>query len=74
MLLAFIAFSLFSPCFQPIAVIICPGWEKVELVLELLEESKAAVNLQPAAVLVGIGKNEAKETKIQNNCKPPCWF
>lgn len=60
--------------YQPIAVIICPGWEKVESVLDLIEESKAAVKLHPAAVLVGVGKNEAKQTKIQNNCKAPCWF
>ncbi|MCJ8736009.1 hypothetical protein PDJAM_G00254050 [Pangasius djambal] len=62
-------FSAITAHTGPIAVIVCPGWEKVESVLELLEESQAAVNLHPAAVLVGIGKNEAKQTKIQNNCQ-----
>ncbi|XP_017340230.2 putative ATP-dependent RNA helicase TDRD12 [Ictalurus punctatus] len=62
-------FSALTAQTGPIAVIVCPGWEKVESVLELLEESQAAVNLNPAAVLIGVGKNEAKQTKIQNNCQ-----
>ncbi|KAK3526224.1 hypothetical protein QTP70_017778, partial [Hemibagrus guttatus] len=62
-------FSVLNAHTGPIAVIVCPGWEKVESVLELLEESQAAVNLHPAAVLVGIGKNEAEQTKIPNNCQ-----
>ncbi|XP_034163027.2 putative ATP-dependent RNA helicase TDRD12 isoform X1 [Pangasianodon hypophthalmus] len=62
-------FSAITAHTGPIAVIVCPGWEKVESVLQLLEESQAAVNLHPAAVLVGIGKNEARQTKIQNNCQ-----
>ncbi|XP_053341877.1 putative ATP-dependent RNA helicase TDRD12 [Clarias gariepinus] len=53
----------------PIAVIVCPGREKVASVLELLKESKAALHLHPAAVLVGVGKDEAKQTNIQNNCR-----
>ncbi|KAI5627099.1 putative ATP-dependent RNA helicase TDRD12 [Silurus asotus] len=53
----------------PIAVIVCPGWEKVMSVLELLEESQAAVNLHPVDVLVGKCKNEAEQIKIQNNCQ-----
>ncbi|XP_053496879.1 putative ATP-dependent RNA helicase TDRD12 [Ictalurus furcatus] len=62
-------FSALTAQTGPIAVIVCPGWEKVESVLELLEESQAAVNLNPAAVLIGVGKNEARQTKIQNNCQ-----
>ncbi|KAF7702010.1 hypothetical protein HF521_001293 [Silurus meridionalis] len=54
---------------KPIAVIVCPGWEKVGSVLELLEESQAAVNLHPVDVLVGECKNEAEQIKIQNNCQ-----
>lgn len=49
-------------------MIVCPGREKVASVLELLKESKAALHLHPAAVLVGVGKDEAKQTNIQNNC------
>ncbi|XP_066525360.1 putative ATP-dependent RNA helicase TDRD12 isoform X2 [Hoplias malabaricus] len=53
----------------PIAVILCPGWEKVQFVLELLEDSQAAVNLHPAAMMIGLRKDEAKNAKIQNNCQ-----
>ncbi|KAL7867851.1 hypothetical protein SRHO_G00092350 [Serrasalmus rhombeus] len=53
----------------PIAVILCPGWEKVQIVLDLLEESQTVVNLHPAAVLLGLGKDEAKNAKIQKNCQ-----
>ncbi|KAK2834813.1 hypothetical protein Q7C36_015514 [Tachysurus vachellii] len=62
-------FSALTAHTGPIAVIVCPGWEKVESVLELLKESRAAVNLHPAAVLVGLSENEAKQTKIPNNCQ-----
>ncbi|XP_047675813.1 putative ATP-dependent RNA helicase TDRD12 isoform X2 [Tachysurus fulvidraco] len=62
-------FSALTAHTGPIAVIVCPGWEKVESVLELLKESRAAVNLHPSAVLVGISENEAKQTKIPNNCQ-----
>ncbi|TSK13375.1 AFG3-like protein 1 [Bagarius yarrelli] len=62
-------FSVLTAHTGPLAVIICPGWEKVDSVLALLEESRAAVNLHPAAVLVGIGKDEAKQSKIPNNCQ-----
>uniref|UniRef100_A0AAR2JQH6 RNA helicase n=1 Tax=Pygocentrus nattereri TaxID=42514 RepID=A0AAR2JQH6_PYGNA len=55
--------------FNPIAVILCPGWEKVQIVLDLLEESQTVVNLHPAAVLLGLGKDEAKNAKIQKNCQ-----
>ncbi|KAI4902699.1 hypothetical protein NFI96_028973 [Prochilodus magdalenae] len=53
----------------PIAVILCPGWEKVQFVLELLEESQTVMNLHPAAVLIGLNKDEARNAKIQKNCQ-----
>ncbi|XP_072527941.1 putative ATP-dependent RNA helicase TDRD12 isoform X2 [Salminus brasiliensis] len=62
-------FSVLTTQSGPIAVIICPGWKKVQFVLELLEESQAAVNLHPAAVLLGLGKDEARNAKIQKNCQ-----
>ncbi|XP_075884804.1 putative ATP-dependent RNA helicase TDRD12 isoform X2 [Nelusetta ayraudi] len=52
----------------PLAVLLCPGWERVQLVYELLEEIKAAATLHPATVLLGVGKDEAKNFKIPKNC------
>ncbi|RXN03533.1 ATP-dependent RNA helicase TDRD12 [Labeo rohita] len=53
----------------PIAVILCPGWEKVQTVLELLEDSKATYNLHPTSVLLGVDQEEPKKFKIQRNCQ-----
>nr|XP_055047822.1 putative ATP-dependent RNA helicase TDRD12 [Misgurnus anguillicaudatus] len=53
----------------PVAVILCPGWEKVQTVLDLLEESKATHNLHPTSVLLGVDQNEPKKIKIQRNCQ-----
>ncbi|XP_034540637.1 uncharacterized protein tdrd12 isoform X2 [Notolabrus celidotus] len=52
----------------PIAVLLCPGWEKVQAVYDLLEETKVAQTLHPAIVLLGVGKDEAKAVKIPKNC------
>ncbi|KAJ8002842.1 hypothetical protein DPEC_G00163170 [Dallia pectoralis] len=52
----------------PIAVILCPGWEKAQTVFDLLEESQTTQDLHPMLILVGLGKDEAKNVKIQNNC------
>ncbi|XP_069575745.1 putative ATP-dependent RNA helicase TDRD12 [Brachyistius frenatus] len=52
----------------PIAVLLCPGWEKVQAVYDLLEESKVAHILHPVSVLLGIGKDEARAVKIPKNC------
>uniref|UniRef100_A0A3P8T9Q8 RNA helicase n=1 Tax=Amphiprion percula TaxID=161767 RepID=A0A3P8T9Q8_AMPPE len=52
----------------PIAVLLCPGWEKVQEVFDLLEESNVARSLHPVSVLLGIGKDEAKAFKIPKNC------
>ncbi|XP_016427110.1 putative ATP-dependent RNA helicase TDRD12, partial [Sinocyclocheilus rhinocerous] len=54
---------------KPIAVILCPGWEKVQTVLELLEDSKATYNLHPTSVLLGVDQEEPKKFKIQRNCQ-----
>ncbi|XP_056595160.1 putative ATP-dependent RNA helicase TDRD12 [Triplophysa dalaica] len=53
----------------PVAVILCPGWEKVQTVLDLLEESKATRNLHPTSVLLGVDQDETKKIKIQRNCQ-----
>uniref|UniRef100_A0A673JL70 RNA helicase n=1 Tax=Sinocyclocheilus rhinocerous TaxID=307959 RepID=A0A673JL70_9TELE len=68
--LHYLAFCMiFSLCLQPIAVILCPGWEKVQTVLELLEDSKATYNLHPTSVLLGVDQEEPKKFKIQRNCQ-----
>ncbi len=50
-------------------MILCPGWEKVQTVLELLEDSKATYNLHPTSVLLGVDQEEPKKFKVQRNCK-----
>ncbi|XP_014833645.1 PREDICTED: putative ATP-dependent RNA helicase TDRD12 [Poecilia mexicana] len=51
----------------PIAVLLCPGWEKAQMIYNLLEESKVSQTLHPIIVLVGIGKDEAKAVKFPKN-------
>ncbi|CAB1322821.1 unnamed protein product [Coregonus sp. 'balchen'] len=62
-------FSALSSRTGPIAVILCPGWEKAQTVIDLLEESQTAQVLNPMVILVGLGKDEAKTVKIHNNCQ-----
>ncbi|MEQ2309288.1 hypothetical protein AMECASPLE_037071 [Ameca splendens] len=52
----------------PIAVLLCPGWEKAQVVYDLLEDSKVSRSLHPVIVLVGTGKEEVKAVKIPKNC------
>ncbi|KAF7646318.1 hypothetical protein LDENG_00189920, partial [Lucifuga dentata] len=52
----------------PVAVLLCPGWEKVQEVYELLKESHVTQVLHPITVLLGVGKDEAKTVKIPKNC------
>ncbi|XP_072241434.1 putative ATP-dependent RNA helicase TDRD12 [Leuresthes tenuis] len=52
----------------PVAVVLCPGWERAQVVYNLLEESKVAKTLHPVIVILGIGKDEAKAVKIPKNC------
>ncbi|XP_040894679.1 putative ATP-dependent RNA helicase TDRD12 [Toxotes jaculatrix] len=52
----------------PIAVLLCPGWEKAQGVYDLLEEIKITQTLQPAIVLLGVKKDEAKAVRIPKNC------
>ncbi|XP_026166879.1 putative ATP-dependent RNA helicase TDRD12 [Mastacembelus armatus] len=52
----------------PIAVLLCRGWEKVQVVYDLLEESNVAHILHPIILLVGVGIDEAKSIKIPKNC------
>ncbi|CAJ1055897.1 uncharacterized protein tdrd12 isoform X4 [Xyrichtys novacula] len=52
----------------PLAVLLCPGWEKVQAVYDLLEEIKVTQTLHPVVVLLGVGEDEAKTVKIPKNC------
>uniref|UniRef100_A0A8C4GVY8 RNA helicase n=1 Tax=Dicentrarchus labrax TaxID=13489 RepID=A0A8C4GVY8_DICLA len=63
--------SIFTPLTSsagPLAVLLCPGWEKVQAVYDLLEELKVVPALHPAVVLLGIHKDEAKAVRIPKNC------
>ncbi|XP_039359430.1 putative ATP-dependent RNA helicase TDRD12 isoform X4 [Mauremys reevesii] len=54
----------------PIALIICPGWRKAQLVFELLEEyGRCSRPLHPMLVLLGVNKEEAKNVKLQRGCE-----
>ncbi|XP_056244242.1 putative ATP-dependent RNA helicase TDRD12 [Seriola aureovittata] len=61
-------FSSLTSSSGPIAVLLCPGWEKVQSVYDLLEESKLAHTLHPVIVLLGAGADEAKTVRIPKNC------
>lgn len=54
---------------QPIAVLLCPRWQKVQVVYDLLEETKVAAALHPAIVLLGVGKDEAQAFSIPKSCE-----
>ncbi|XP_029908910.1 putative ATP-dependent RNA helicase TDRD12 isoform X2 [Myripristis murdjan] len=63
--------SCFSCCTSstgPVTVLVCPGWEKVQAVSDLLEENQVTHSLHPVTVLLGVGKDEAKAVKIPKNC------
>ncbi|TRY85802.1 hypothetical protein DNTS_011854, partial [Danionella cerebrum] len=53
----------------PRAVILCPGWEKVQTVLELLEDSRATHSLHPSSVLLGLDLDEPKKIRLHKSCQ-----
>ncbi|XP_077453225.1 putative ATP-dependent RNA helicase TDRD12 [Stigmatopora argus] len=61
-------FSISSSRTGPVAVLLCPGWEKVQLVCDLLEESNVFQKFKPTSVLLGSGNDEAKGFKIPKDC------
>ncbi|XP_070764009.1 putative ATP-dependent RNA helicase TDRD12 [Enoplosus armatus] len=61
-------FSTLTSSAGPIAVLLCPGWEKVQAVYDQLEELKVGPTLHPVIVLLGVGKDEAKAVRIPKNC------
>uniref|UniRef100_A0A672YDC8 RNA helicase n=1 Tax=Sphaeramia orbicularis TaxID=375764 RepID=A0A672YDC8_9TELE len=52
----------------PVVVLVCPGWEKAQVLYDLLEESKITQSLHPLIILLGNGKDEAKDVQIPKNC------
>ncbi|XP_061578783.1 putative ATP-dependent RNA helicase TDRD12 [Cololabis saira] len=61
-------FSSLSSSSGPIAVVLCPGWERVQVVYDMLMESRVSRTLHPVSLLLGIAKDEAKHVKIPQNC------
>ncbi|XP_062246116.1 putative ATP-dependent RNA helicase TDRD12 [Platichthys flesus] len=61
-------FSSLTSSTGPIAVLLCPGWEKVQQVYDLLEDFKISQVLHPIVLLLGVGKDEAKTVRIPKNC------
>ncbi|XP_069384015.1 putative ATP-dependent RNA helicase TDRD12 [Paralichthys olivaceus] len=61
-------FSSLTSSMGPIAVLLCPGWEKVQQVYDLLENFKITHVLHPVVMLMGVGKDEAKTIRIPKNC------
>ncbi|KAI6077676.1 putative ATP-dependent RNA helicase TDRD12 [Aix galericulata] len=50
----------------PLALILCPGWKKAQLVFELLKTyGRCSRQLHPMLIILGQNKEEAKRMKIQ---------
>uniref|UniRef100_A0A8B9BWC5 Putative ATP-dependent RNA helicase TDRD12 n=1 Tax=Anser brachyrhynchus TaxID=132585 RepID=A0A8B9BWC5_9AVES len=50
----------------PLALILCPGWKKAQLVFELLKTyGRCSRQLHPTLIILGQNKEEAKRVKIQ---------
>ncbi|XP_037109272.1 putative ATP-dependent RNA helicase TDRD12 [Syngnathus acus] len=61
-------FTISSSTAGPVAVVLCPGWEKVQLICDLLEECKLTQRLNATSVLLGGGKDEPKAFKMPKDC------
>ncbi|XP_053175396.1 putative ATP-dependent RNA helicase TDRD12 [Scomber japonicus] len=61
-------FTTLTSSAGPVAVLLCPGWEKVQTVFDLLEETRLIQTLHPAIALLGVGKDEPKSVRIPKNC------
>uniref|UniRef100_A0A8C7X7L4 RNA helicase n=1 Tax=Oryzias sinensis TaxID=183150 RepID=A0A8C7X7L4_9TELE len=53
----------------PMVLLLCPGWERVQMVFSMLEETRVSESLRPATALLGVGKDEAKNFKLPKNCR-----
>lgn len=62
--------ALVSLCWgQPIAVVLCSGWEKAQVIYEQLEELKVNQSLHSIVILLGLKEEEAKASRIPKNCE-----
>ncbi|XP_016888248.1 putative ATP-dependent RNA helicase TDRD12 isoform X2 [Cynoglossus semilaevis] len=61
-------FCSFTSSAGPIVVLLCPNWEKVQTVYDLLVSTRIAHALRPFILLLGIGKDEVKTVRIPKNC------
>ncbi|KGL76799.1 Tudor domain-containing protein 12, partial [Tinamus guttatus] len=54
----------------PLALIVCPGWKKAQLVFELLKiYSRFSRPLHPMLIIVGQKKEEARDIRIHRGCE-----
>ncbi|XP_058530596.1 putative ATP-dependent RNA helicase TDRD12 [Ochotona princeps] len=54
----------------PLAVIVCPGWKKAQLIFDLLEDySMSSRPLHPMLLTIGLHKDEAKNMKLPRGCE-----
>ncbi|XP_008589848.1 PREDICTED: putative ATP-dependent RNA helicase TDRD12, partial [Galeopterus variegatus] len=53
----------------PLAVIVCPGWKKAQLIFELLGDySMSSRPLHPVLLTIGLRRDEAKNVKLPRGC------
>ncbi|XP_062966000.1 putative ATP-dependent RNA helicase TDRD12 [Cynocephalus volans] len=53
----------------PLAVIVCPGWKKAQLIFELLGDySMSSRPLHPVLLTIGLRRDEAKNMKLPRGC------
>ncbi|KAM9048061.1 putative ATP-dependent RNA helicase TDRD12 isoform 2-T2 [Megaptera novaeangliae] len=53
----------------PLAVIVCPGWKKAQLIFELLGDySVSSRPVHPVVLTIGLHKDEAKNMKLPRGC------
>uniref|UniRef100_H3BY61 RNA helicase n=1 Tax=Tetraodon nigroviridis TaxID=99883 RepID=H3BY61_TETNG len=57
-------FSCQASSSGPLAVLLCPGWQKAQVVSELLEELKVNHSLHPTLVLLGLGEDQAQDFRV----------
>ncbi|XP_073651854.1 putative ATP-dependent RNA helicase TDRD12 isoform X5 [Tursiops truncatus] len=55
---------------KPLAVIVCPGWKKAQLVFELLGDYSVSSRpvVHPVVLTIGLHKDEAKNMKLPSGC------
>lgn len=55
---------------QPLAVVVCPGWKKAQLIFEVLGDYNTSSRpLHPVLLTIGLHKDEAKSMKLPRSCE-----